>query len=109
MNKKNVNQNFLNINRVLLNENKFGLETINCYEDFQKRAFKVKVELLDFLLKAKKNNKNIFAYGAAAKGNTLLNYSGIKNDFIKGVVDKAKSKQGKFLPEATYQLFALMN
>ena len=97
-NKNNLNQNSFNINRILTKEDEFGLETIHCYEDFQKRAFKVKIEFLDFLLEANKNKKNVFAYGAAAKGNTLLNYSGIKNDLIKGVVDKAKSKQGKFLP-----------
>jgi FlaA1/EpsC-like NDP-sugar epimerase len=54
--------------------------------------------LLDFLIKEKSNNKRIIAYGAAAKGNTLLNYAGIKKDLISFIVDASPHKQGKFLP-----------
>ena len=50
------------------------------------------------MITAKKNNHKVIAYGAAAKGNTLLNYVGIKSDLISNIVDKAKSKQGCYLP-----------
>jgi len=53
---------------------------------------------LSFLIEQKQAGKNVVAYGAAAKGNTLLNYCGIKKDLIKFVVDKSPYKQGKFLP-----------
>ena len=50
------------------------------------------------MVKSKNESKNVIAYGAAAKGNTLLNYCGIKSDLISNVIDKAKSKQGRYLP-----------
>ena len=71
---------------------------MNIYAIFQEKANKVKYDLLEFLLQAKKENKKVVAYGAAAKGNTLLNYAGIKNDLIEFVVDKSPYKQGKFMP-----------
>ena len=66
--------------------------------DFQDKANKVKYELLSFLLAQKREGKKVVAYGAAAKGNTLLNYCGIKRDLIQFVVDASPHKQGKFLP-----------
>lgn len=86
------------VKKVFDDEDKFQLEKLECYSNFQSKALSIKLNLLEILLKAKKNNKVIYAYGAAAKGNTLLNYLGVKNDLIKAVVDKAPSKQGKFLP-----------
>lgn len=74
------------------------MNTINYYRDFQKKANKIKYELIEFLTKQKKAKKKIIAYGAAAKGNTLLNYCGIKQDLIEFVVDISPYKQGKFLP-----------
>lgn len=71
---------------------------MNIYTIFQEKANKVKYDLLEFLLQAKKENKKVVAYGAAAKGNTLLNYAGVKNDLIEFVVDKSPYKQGKFMP-----------
>ena len=56
------------------------------------------MNFLDFLIEKKKEGKTVLAYGAAAKGNTLLNYCGIKSDLITAVFDAAKAKQGKFLP-----------
>ena len=58
----------------------------------------MKCDLVQFLINCKKNHKKVVAYGAAAKGNTLLNYCGIKKDLIRFVVDKSPEKQGKFLP-----------
>ena len=57
-----------------------------------------KRELLAFLIAAKRAGKSIVAYGAAAKGNTLLNYCGIRTDFIDYTVDRSPHKQGRFLP-----------
>ncbi|MDQ7047722.1 MAG: class I SAM-dependent methyltransferase [Sulfurovum sp.] len=87
-----------NVNQLLEEEKEFGLFDIDIYSGFQEKANKVKYDLLDFLLQAKKENKKVIAYGAAAKGNTLLNYAGVKNDLIEFVVDKSPYKQGKYLP-----------
>ena len=87
-----------NIENILNEEKEFGLFDMNIYAIFQEKANKVKYDLLEFLLQAKKENKKVVAYGAAAKGNTLLNYAGIKNDLIEFVVDKSPYKQGKFMP-----------
>jgi hypothetical protein len=74
------------------------LDTIKGYMDFEKKAQQIKWDFLDFLLNVKKAGKKIAAYGAAAKGNTFLNYCGIKSDSIDFVVDASPHKQGKFLP-----------
>jgi 2-polyprenyl-3-methyl-5-hydroxy-6-metoxy-1,4-benzoquinol methylase len=87
-----------NVGRVLSIEKNFGINTINCYQGFQSRVEKIKLELLHFLINAKVDNKKVVAYGAAAKGNTLLNYAGIKSDLIDYVVDLNPVKQGKYLP-----------
>lgn len=86
------------IKKILEEEKDFGLLDTDIYSNFQAKANKVKYDLLEFLLKAKKENKKVVAYGAAAKGNTLLNYAGVKNDLIEFVVDKSPYKQGKYLP-----------
>ena len=79
-------------------EGVFGILGLSIYENFQEKAKKVKYDLLEFLLQAKRGHKKVIAYGAAAKGNTLLNYAGVKNDLIEFVVDKSPHKQGKYLP-----------
>jgi len=76
----------------------YGIDKIEYYEGFTQKAFKAKIQLLEFLIKQKKQNKKVVAYGAAAKGNTLLNYCGIKNDLIDFVADANPHKQNKFLP-----------
>lgn len=75
-----------------------GLDTLDYYNHFQQRAFKVKLDLIDFLSAQKRKGNKVAAYGAAAKGNTLLNYCGIKNDLVDFVVDASPHKQNKFLP-----------
>jgi SAM-dependent methyltransferase len=75
-----------------------GLQRIQTYKDFQLRADKIKDDLLTFLIEQKRNGKKVAAYGAAAKGNTLLNYAGVKPDLVPFVCDAAESKQGKFMP-----------
>ena len=75
-----------------------GLESSQAYADFQQRAEAAKHGLLEFLLSAKRQGKQVLGYGAAAKGNTLLNYAGVKPDLLAAVADRAPSKQGKWLP-----------
>jgi len=86
------------VERVLTRERQAGLEKLSTYQGFQQRADSVKNDLLDYLISQKREGKTVAAYGAAAKGNTLLNYAGIKPDLIKYVCDGAASKQGKFMP-----------
>ncbi|MDF7820169.1 class I SAM-dependent methyltransferase [Runella sp. MFBS21] len=87
-----------NVDRLLNQENAKGINNLSYYEGFQAKALKVKLEFIDFLIQQKRVGKKVVAYGAAAKGNTLLNYCGIKNDLIDFVVDANPSKQNKFLP-----------
>lgn len=83
---------------LLAEEVKRGMQTIAPYANFQQRADKIKNDLLEFLIKQKKAGKLVAAYGAAAKGNTLLNYAGIKTDLLPFVSDAATAKQDKFMP-----------
>ena len=75
-----------------------GMKSLAYYDNFQARALEVKYALTSFLIEQKKAGKKVAAYGAAAKGNTLLNYCGIKNDLVDFVVDANPHKQGKWLP-----------
>ena len=79
-------------------EERGGLTRLSTYESFQSRAEQIKDDLLTFLIQTKRAGKTIAAYGAAAKGNTLLNYAGVKPDLLPYVCDAAAAKQGKFLP-----------
>jgi SAM-dependent methyltransferase len=83
---------------VLAAEAAAGLETLAAYASFQQRAEAAKDGLLEFLLEAKREGRRVLGYGAAAKGNTLLNYAGIRADLLAAVADRAPSKQGKYLP-----------
>lgn len=87
-----------NVAAVLQKEISANLDTLKGYKGFQEKANKIKYDFLNFLLDAKAQNKKVIGYGAAAKGNTLLNYCGIKNDLIDFVVDKAPLKVDKYLP-----------
>jgi hypothetical protein len=87
-----------NTDRLLNLEIAAGMGNLDYYLGFQARADKVKSDLLSFLIRQKQAGKKVAAYGAAAKGNTLLNYCGIKRDVIDFVVDASPHKQGKFLP-----------
>ncbi len=75
-----------------------GMTTPGYYNNFQERAFQAKLNLISFLIEQKRIGKKVAGYGAAAKGNTLLNYCGIKNDLIEYVVDANPHKQNKWLP-----------
>ncbi|MBR1120193.1 class I SAM-dependent methyltransferase [Bradyrhizobium lablabi] len=83
---------------LLQRESDAGLSSARGYEGFQLRAERVKDDFLEFLIRAKREGKRVAAYGAAAKGNTLLNFSGIRRDLISFVADRNPAKQGMFLP-----------
>lgn len=86
------------IGDVLEAESRQGLHSPDGYKDFQRRATTAKNDFLSFLLQARSKGWKVGAYGAAAKGNTLLNYAGIGPDLLPMVADLAPSKQGRFLP-----------
>lgn len=86
------------VTTMLSREKEFGLLDLGVYKNFQSKADKVKNDFLAFLIEQKRAGKSVAAYGAAAKGNTLMNYAGIKHDLIDFVCDAAPSKQGKFMP-----------
>lgn len=75
-----------------------GLDTLAPYTRFQAQAERIKDDLLLFLIGEKRAGRKVAAYGAAAKGNTLLNYAGVRPDLLPLVCDAAPSKQGRFLP-----------
>ena len=80
------------------------MNEISYYRGFQEKVDRIKCDLLQFLLIQKDNNRKVVAYGAAAKGNTLLNYCGVRKDLIAFVVDASPHKQGKYLPGAIFRL-----
>jgi len=79
-------------------EKRRGLRTLEVYRAFQARADAIKDDLLSFLLERKSGEQSVAAYGAAAKGNTLLNYAGVTPSLLPFVCDAAAAKQGKFMP-----------
>ncbi len=86
------------VNDLLVLETSAGITSESYYANFQDRANTIKNDLIAFLIDAKKQGKRTIAYGAAAKGNTLINYAGIREDLISCVVDRNPAKQDKFLP-----------
>ena len=87
-----------NVASMLKKEKDAGMINIDYYKNFQVKIEGIKNDLLEFLLQQKRAGKKVAAYGAAAKGNTLLNYCGIKNDMISFVVDANPAKQNKYMP-----------
>lgn len=79
-------------------EQRRGLQEIRTYQGFQARADRLKNDLLAYLLAQKREGRRVAAYGAAAKGNTLLNYAGVRPDLLPFVCDAAASKQDHFMP-----------
>ena len=75
-----------------------GIATLEYYQDFEMRVQETKRKLLEFLIEAKRAGKRVVGYGAPGKGNTLLNYCGIRTDFVDFTVDRSPHKHGKFLP-----------
>lgn len=83
---------------MLIAEESAGMRTLETYAGFQMRADAVKDGLVTFLIEQKRAGRKVAAYGAAAKGNTLLNYAGVRSDLLPFVCDAAPSKQGRYLP-----------
>ena len=79
-------------------EEAVGVRSVDYYTSLQAKANSAKLELLAFLLSERQKGRVVAAYGAAAKGNTLLNYAGVKPDLISFVCDMAPSKQDHYLP-----------
>lgn len=86
------------VEKILDKEFRLGMKELDIYLLFQKKANKIKNDFLKFLIEQNQLNKLVLGYGAAAKGNTLLNYAGVKPDLIPYVCDLAFSKQGKLMP-----------
>lgn len=95
-----------NVDKQLTKEIDAGLLNISTYNNFQKISEKVSYDLLIFLINQKNQNKTVVGYGAAAKGNTLINYAGINKGLLSFVCDAAKSKQGKYLPGSHIPILA---
>ncbi|AWW44049.1 class I SAM-dependent methyltransferase [Polynucleobacter paneuropaeus] len=93
-----VRQTLPTVQVILEKEKERGLQNLSVYESFQEKADAIKNEFLEFLITQKKLGKKVVAYGAAAKGNTLLNYAGVKPDLLTFVCDAAAAKQNKFMP-----------
>ncbi|MEH2535988.1 2-polyprenyl-3-methyl-5-hydroxy-6-metoxy-1,4-benzoquinol methylase [Bradyrhizobium sp. AZCC 1588] len=86
------------VDALLTEERKAGLNDVASYSAFFEQVTRVKRDLLEFLISAKRAGKSVVGYGAPAKGNTLLNFCGIGRDFIDYTVDRSLHKQGMFLP-----------
>ena len=86
------------VDELLRHEAHVGMTSSDYYAGFQAKTEKVKNDFLAFLLEAACKNNVVAAYGAAAKGSTLINYAGVRPDLISFVVDRSQSKQGKFMP-----------
>ena len=94
------------VSTMLAEEARRGLQTLATYQHFQAKANRVKDNLLAFLIEQKRAGRRVAAYGAAAKGNTLLNYAGVKPDLLPFVCDAAAAKQGKFMPGSHIPILA---
>ena len=94
------------VDALLERERAAGMFTRAYYEGFQARADRIKDDFVAFLIEAKRAGKRVMAYGAAAKGNTLMNYAGVRGDLIGVVVDRNGAKQGKYMPGSRIPIVA---
>lgn len=88
----------MNVTQLKNVEKNYGLDQLITYQNFSRKVLGIKEQILDFLKQCKANNQDVAGYGAPAKGNTLLNYCGVRPDLLKYTVDLNPYKQGKFLP-----------
>jgi ABC-type Fe3+-hydroxamate transport system substrate-binding protein len=86
------------VNELRTQEETAGLTQMRTYDAFSEKVKETKRKLLEFLIKVKREGKTVCGYGAPGKGNTLLNYCGIRTDFLDYTVDRNPYKQGKFTP-----------
>ena len=94
------------VEKVRADERAAGIKTAPCYDDLQARAELVKDDFHSFLVAARREGRKVGAYGAAAKGNTLLNFAGIRPDLLPYVVDRNPAKQGRFMPGSRIPIVA---
>ncbi len=94
------------VNALRESEKKLGMDQLAIYAEFEENVKETKRKLLDFLISAKRAGKQVAGYGAPGKGNTLLNYCGIRDDFLDYTVDRNPYKHGKFLPGTHIPIFA---
>lgn len=92
------------VGEIKAKEESINLNSIVGYQKFQSRVDKIKHVFLEFLLEKNNAGDKIAGLGAAAKGNTLMNYSGVKSDLISSIYDNAKAKQGKYAPGSHIQI-----
>jgi len=86
------------VERIMDFEKARGVNNLSYYGGLQHRAYQIKNQLLRFLLECKEEEKLVIGYGAAAKGNTLLNFAGVRPDLLPFIVDRSNSKIGRFMP-----------
>ena len=94
------------VEQLLRREREAQLDKPSGYSGFQARTDRIKNAFLSYLLDAKRQGQTVAAYGAAAKGNTLLNYAGVRPDLISYAVDRNPAKQGKYLPGSRIPIVA---
>ena len=94
------------VSNIIDEEIKSSLHKIDGFRGFASDVISIKNNLISFLLDKYKSGKKVIAYGAAAKGNTFLNYAGIKEDMIEFVIDNAKTKQGKYMPGSKIPIYS---
>lgn len=95
-----------NVRELIQREQQLGMETLEYYATFEEKVKETKRKLLSFLIEAKRAGKTVVGYGAPGKGNTLLNYCGIRTDFMDYTVDRSPHKQGNFLPGTHIPVYA---
>jgi SAM-dependent methyltransferase len=94
------------VTELLQRERDLGFESLEYYAAFEEKVKETKRKLLSFLIEAKRQGKTVVGYGAPGKGNTLLNYCGIRTDFLDYTVDRSPHKQGNFLPGTHIPIYA---
>lgn len=95
-----------NVDALRASEQRFGITGLGTYGSFAEKVMAIKREILRFLIDARTAGKTVAAYGAPAKGNTLLNYCGIRTDMIGYTVDASPHKQGQYLPGTRIPIYA---
>jgi SAM-dependent methyltransferase len=105
-NSLDINSHKNSVEKILKVEIDHGINKLNFYSNLRNNAHKIKLDALKYLVSNKILNKRIAAFGAAAKGNTFLNYCGIKKDIIDFVVDETPHKIGKYLPQSKIPIVA---
>jgi len=94
------------VGALLAKESELGVETLGYYSAFAENVRETKRRLLEFLIQAKREGKTVVGYGAPGKGNTLLNYCGIRRDFVDYTVDRSPHKQNNLLPGSRIPIYA---